>query len=174
MAISSDQRVVVGVDGSPESIAAVREAAGQARCRRARLCVVHVSRRHSNVLARLGIPRRKDNGRRGSHARALAVVDMTVEKALGGEAKTLALSRYAATGRPGPALVGWAWRDSDLLVVGSRRESRVRRLTRRSVSRYCAARAHGPLIIVRDAPPVLSDTDRTTGALAPEHALASR
>lgn len=154
MTVTSDERVVVGVDGSPESAAALREAADQARCRRARLCVVYVGRRRRNLLARLR------NGRHVSHADALAIVDAMVSKALGVEAEILALSRHVAFGRPGPSLVGWAWRDNDLLVVGSRRGRgrRVHRLARRSVSRYCAARAHGPLLIVRDARPVLSET----------------
>jgi hypothetical protein len=62
-------------------------------------------------------------------------------------------------GRPGPSLVAWAWRQNDLLVVAARGGNRLRRMARRSVSRYCAAHAHGPVLIVGDYGPTSSGVD---------------
>lgn len=147
MATASSERVIVGVDGSSESVAALRTAAQQARCRGARLCVVHVRSRRRDLTARVRRRRSTSSQRR---ADGLAVIDAALEKALGREQNAVPVSRLLTFGKPGPSLVGWAWRENDLLVVAARGGNRLRRMARRSVSRYCVAHAHGPVLIVGD------------------------
>jgi nucleotide-binding universal stress UspA family protein len=138
MTPTSTERVIVGVDGSSASIVALRTAAEQARRRHARLCVIHVSE--------LGVSATQPAG----HGRAdgRGIVDAALEDALGGDPSDLIVSRLVAFGRPGPSLVASAWRENDVLVLGSRGRHRWHRLLRRSVSHYCATHAHGPVLVV--------------------------
>jgi nucleotide-binding universal stress UspA family protein len=50
--------VVVGVDGSPESVVAARWAAREAESRHQRLLLIHAYRTHGRLPARSGVPDR--------------------------------------------------------------------------------------------------------------------
>lgn len=167
MTVTSTERVIVGFDGSPGSITALRTAAEQARCRHARLCVVHVRPQRGLLRSRLGgfygpggltasSPLlRGPLTAADPHTGTRRIVDAALEQALGPDPNDLVISRLDGYGKPGRSLVGWAWRTNDLLVLGNRSGARWRRLLHRSTGRYCAAHARGPVIIVRadDGPP---------------------
>jgi nucleotide-binding universal stress UspA family protein len=167
MTLTSTERVIVGVDGSPGSITALRTAAEQARCRNARLCVVHVRPRRGLLRSQLGgfygpggvtassplLDRPLTAADPDTDTRR--IVDAALEQALGPDPNDLVISRLDGYGKPGRSLVGWAWRANELLVLGKPGGGRWRRPLHRSTGRYCAAHAHGPVIIVRadDEPP---------------------
>jgi nucleotide-binding universal stress UspA family protein len=60
----------------------------------------------------------------------------------------LAIRSVVMTGEPGPALVGYACREEDLLVVGASWRGGIRRWWERSVSAYCARHARCPVLTV--------------------------
>jgi len=159
MSRSGQGRVVVGVDGSPQSLAALREAVGQARRRRAELHVVHVRRPASpksnmyyfdaegtaygltasqKVLARENFLLDRD---------ALALIEDCFDRAVGGTPRDILVTKIVLVGRPVKALVRQAWQAGDLIVVGTRGSRRWRHPLRRSVSRYCAVHAQCGVLV---------------------------
>ena len=142
------ETIVVGVDGSEGSLAALRFAVAEARLRKARLRVVHawtvppVSTYHEAEHAI-----RTDFD--GVHAAAQALLDEVVEKALGGDSDIL-VEKAVVEGPPAGALVAAA-RDAALLVVGSRGLGGFKALLLGSVGQQCAHHAPCPIVIVRDA-----------------------
>ena len=130
--------VVVGVDDSPQSEAAVRWAAIQAALTHAELNLVHVwALEPSDMYGPTGEIRDAvlpDVRKR--------LVDM-VTAAIGPAAWTLDIVQ----GPPGPTLVRRA-RSAALLVVGTGEHAGARRLVNGSVSHYCLSHAHGPVVAV--------------------------
>ncbi|HEY8340519.1 MAG TPA: universal stress protein [Egibacteraceae bacterium] len=141
--------IVVGVDGSPSSLSALRWAARQARLTGAPLRVVHAyhagdrgGRRvvgsgvgtgaSAATLARQAANELLDEVC-AQAADALEGVDVTTEPREGGA--TAALLAAAA--------------DADLLVVGSRGRGGFADLLLGSVSHQCASHAPCPVVIVR-------------------------
>ncbi|MFD4878168.1 universal stress protein [Streptomyces sp. NPDC058420] len=134
--------VVAGLDGSPESRAAVEWAAGEAELRGLPLKIVHVWVPAPDPLAQapfIGaetqqqwserIPREAGEGLRLRHPG----VDVTVEQ---------------VSGTPSDALVGAA-KDAELLVLGSRGLSGVGGFLVGSVGLSVVARAELPVVLVR-------------------------
>lgn len=126
--------VVVGLDSSPESWAALNWAITEARVRRCACKVVHVT----------------DSGETASgndlHARrtALALVDRAIEYAAycGVEAHGQLL-----TGVPASALLDAAG-NADLLVLGGRFRSKADRLVHRDVAARCVRTSACPVVVV--------------------------
>lgn len=140
------RRIIVGVDGSPASLDALRWAADEARVRHAHLTVAIAWK--WNVPAPVPMvgpmPGELREAARQALDTAMASVDLTdveVEPLLvEGEAADR-LEELAA--------------DADLLVVGSRGRSAVAGVLLGSVSRHCVLHADCPVVVVRKgiAPP---------------------
>jgi nucleotide-binding universal stress UspA family protein len=159
------ERVVVGVDGSPESRAALRWAAVDARRRGAELRVVHVHEpKHSynpyevsyastsnpRTVERLALEERRwrEHQRLAARQEAEAVLDDLLED-LEPELRELPIERIVREGsRPARLLLDSA-RHADLLVVGSRGRGGFTGLLLGSVSAQCAQHASCPVVIVR-------------------------
>jgi nucleotide-binding universal stress UspA family protein len=146
-------RVIVGVDDTPDGVAALRCAVALARARQARLVAVRAWG--------LGLPRhggwRRHRSGRGHLAVAAAVV---VPSQLAGELVRGALRSAAAgipggldvaietpEGNPGPVLTTIAL-PGDVLVVGTAGRHSLKRVVHGSVSAYCTAHSRCPVAVV--------------------------
>jgi nucleotide-binding universal stress UspA family protein len=143
--------IVVGVDGSNASRAALRWAAEEARLRGARLQAVYVFEHspswqmygYSAEIAAIPVSAMPDD----QHSRDLAqsLVDRLVADlgGLGIEVEAIAHEDR----RPAHALVERS-RDADLLVVGSRGRGGFAGLVLGSVSQQCAQHASCPVVVM--------------------------
>jgi nucleotide-binding universal stress UspA family protein len=138
------------------SLRALREAVDEARRRAAPLTVVHV-RPPAHLDPSVGVagvvpyPASWPSQPVGDDAldqEAGALISRCLEEGLGGVPRDVEVSSDVAVGRPHTALVKQVWRDDDLLVVGTRSRGRWAHPWRRSVSRYCAAHAVCPVLLV--------------------------
>jgi nucleotide-binding universal stress UspA family protein len=136
------ETIVVGVDGSQGSAAALRWALREARLRGTKIRVVHawvypeVSTYHDAAHV-LRIPFGEE---------AAALLDRVVES-VSSEAEGLEIEKVVVEGQAAPALVEAA-KDASLLVVGSRGLGGFAGLLLGSVSQQCAHHATCPLVIV--------------------------
>ncbi|HEY4348197.1 MAG TPA: universal stress protein [Gaiellaceae bacterium] len=147
------QPIVVGIDGSDASRAALRWAAAEARLRGVPVRAVH---------AWWAIPWLSDDAAppsRGSaagdweathdaEARTLieAFIDATLGEATGRDVEVAAVSMQ---GVAAAAALLDASKDADLLVLGSRGRGGFAGLLLGSVSQQCVHHAHCPVVIVR-------------------------
>jgi nucleotide-binding universal stress UspA family protein len=139
------RRIVVGVDGSPSSLEALRWAAGEARLRGATLVALHAwtlppvstANQGARLLA-------SDFARIRDGARKL--LELAVAEAV--PDKEIDIARVVCEGPPAQALVASA-EDADLLVVGSRGLGGFKGLLLGSVSREVAQHAPCPVVVVR-------------------------
>jgi nucleotide-binding universal stress UspA family protein len=144
-AVLAERRILVGVHGSLGSLQALRYAAEQARQAEARLVAVvawvppggDLAERRQPVYSLRQIWRDAARGR----------LQDAFDQGLGGLPADLAVERVVVRGPAGPVLVDAADRPGDLLVVGTGRRG-LRRWIRRSVSRYCLAHAHCPVVAI--------------------------
>ncbi|MEU8529278.1 MULTISPECIES: universal stress protein [Streptomyces] len=136
-------RVVVGVDGSPSSYAALRWAVRQARQTGAALEVVGVY----DVPGATGWSAPPvdaafdEKGARQALSEELGSV-------LAGSGDVPALEQHLVRGNPAKVLIE-ASHGADLLVVGSRGRGGFKSLLLGSVSQQCAVHASCPVVIVR-------------------------
>jgi nucleotide-binding universal stress UspA family protein len=134
--------VVVGVDDSPQSAAALRWAAAHAAATHAELTLVHVwALEPSDMYGPTGDIR--DAALPDIRKRLVDMVTAAIGPSTGPAAWTLDIVQ----GPPGPTLVRRA-REAALLVVGTGEHAGVRRLVNGSVSHYCLSHAHGPVVAV--------------------------
>lgn len=143
-------RVVVGVDGSEGSVAALRWAMGEAQFRRARLEIIHAWQ-YPSVGGELTGMYPVDEGAFVTAAHRL--LDETIEAA-GPPPDGLVMERSAPRGHEVGALLEAA-EDADLLVVGSRGRGGFAALLLGSVSQQCVYHAPCPVVVVpaRARPP---------------------
>lgn len=135
-------RIVVGIDGSPASGAALEWAANQAEITGARLEAVIAWEWPSGYGWPLPLP--EDFDPAADAGRAL-------DEALGPVRKAhplVALDPRVVSGHPATALVE-ASRGADLLVVGSRGHGAFSGMLIGSVSEHCATHAHCPVVVFR-------------------------
>jgi nucleotide-binding universal stress UspA family protein len=139
---SSGGRVVVGFDGSPSSLDALSWAAQQAERTAASLEVVMCWQWPSSYGWAVPVPEGFDpeSEVRGTLDTALA----SLRNAHSG----VAIEGRVVHGHPSPVLVE-ASKGADLLVVGSRGHSEFVGMVIGSVSEYCAAHAHCPVLVHR-------------------------
>ncbi|MFI0505271.1 universal stress protein [Streptomyces albogriseolus] len=132
--------VVVGVDGSAESLAAAEWAAREAARRGADLRLLHVRDRN---------PRQggTDTTRSADHGPALRILDGAAERVH--TVRPDVRVREAQAEGPAAAVLAWAAEDADPLVLGSRGLGRVAGLLAGSVSLGVVARATRPVVLVR-------------------------
>ncbi len=137
--------IVVGVDGSETSAAALRWALAEAKLRGTTLTVVH-SWSIPIVGDGLGYgwaPVAVDQLKEGAEAVMRSMLDGLGDERAGVELKKLVVNGSAALG-----LIE-ASKDADLLVVGSRGLGGFGSLVLGSVSHQCAAHAACPVVIIR-------------------------
>lgn len=138
------ETIVVGVDGSACSLAALRWAIEEGRLRGAKVHAViawsypHVSTYHEAAHA-LKLPLAED---------AAATLERAVEEAAG-EDPGVEIETEVVESRAAPALVE-AGKDASLLVVGSRGLGGFTGLLLGSVSQQCAQHSPCPLVIVHE------------------------
>jgi nucleotide-binding universal stress UspA family protein len=145
-------RIVVGVDGSEQSIDALLWAADEAKLRGAELVAVHawtfsppvavgtpdmMAMPAGNIAEELDLDREM----------AERALNDSIEAALG-PSPGLAIERLLVEDAPGEGLVTAA-RDADLLVVGTHGRGRIAQALLGSVSQHAAQHATCPVVIVR-------------------------
>ena len=137
------RRVVVGVDGSPGSRAALRRAAEEARARQVELHVVQAFRPALGDPGGGGPWLPASDRTQREMEQSLAAV---VEEVLGTAPPPVRLTVECG---PTASVLLHAAREVDLLVVGSRGRGGFAALLLGSVSMHCLHHATGPLQIVR-------------------------
>jgi len=131
--------IVVGVDGSPSSLRAVRWAAQQAKVTGATIRAVS-SWRWPNYITRLppGVDLPKDTG---------ITLDEVLDEALAGF-EDVSVTRHVIEGPPGPALLSQA-QDATLLVVGASGRAAFPGMLLGSVAEHCVRHGSCPVVVVR-------------------------
>lgn len=160
--VSSSRRekglVVVGVDGSAASAAAVGVAAEEASLRKGRLMVVHVATQGRRtglreLIERTPLARLRRAGAGPARSRTdLALVDKALT-GLRGDYPDLPIEERVLTGHPAGALVELS-DQAELVVVGTRGRGGFAGLLLGSVSQTLLHHAHCPVIVV---PPRAAD-----------------
>ena len=145
-AVSAVRRIIVGVHGSLGSLQALRYAADEARERSVPLVAVTAWVPPGGDLAerRNSSPYLRKIWREAAWERLRAAFDA----GLGGVPADLHVESQAVRGETGPVLVEIADKPGDLLIIGTGRRAGMGRLFGRSVSRYCLAHAHCPVLAV--------------------------
>ncbi|MBZ4319586.1 universal stress protein [Streptomyces huiliensis] len=151
MATETIERVVVGVDGSAGSVAALRYGAREAARHGAALCPVYAWAPPGGEAADAVSPAPSDVCDHWERA-AAAVVRETCEAAFGPTPPGTVLRPRAVRAAPGPALVTLARDPGTLLVVGTGGHGPLHRVLRGSVRRHCLRHACCPVLVVHPGP----------------------
>ena len=143
---SSGRRVVVGVDGSPSSEAALRWAVQFAEKTGAGVTAVCAWQYPAEFIHGITPPSSPEVWHPDADARQ--VLDDTVRTVLG-ERRPPGFETLACEGHPAQVLVEQS-ADAELLVVGSRGRGGFTGMLLGSVSSTCAAHARCPVLIIRE------------------------
>lgn len=141
----NEQRIVVGVDGSSSSRAALSWAVRQAQLTGSRLQIVTTWDWPINFGWTAAFPPDYDPA-----ADASKMLDATAE-ALRSSDPSVEIRTLVVEGHPAPALVE-ASVGADLLVVGSRGHGQFAGMLLGSVSEHCVTNAHCPVLVMRGDP----------------------
>ena len=138
---------MIGVDGSPESQAALRWAVREAGLRKAKLVVLHAwwAMPELYLDAAAPIDDQEAGGERPSTVHVDAFVDSVAPEAR----STVELETRAVQGIGAAEALLEAAKDADLLVVGSRGLGGFSSLVLGSVSSQCVHHAPCPVVVVR-------------------------
>jgi nucleotide-binding universal stress UspA family protein len=142
MTNQAEQAIVVGLDGSASSAAALRWAAARAHELGSGLRIVHAWQLAPEESLMGGSTLRQV---RAADERAKAT--RWVVEALGSAAHRPRRKLVVLEGPAGKVLVDSA-KDASLLVVGTQEHIRLRRLTSGSVSHYCVTHSTRPVVAV--------------------------
>ena len=154
--------IVVGVDGSPGSDAALRWAMDEARLRGSKLRIVHayelqIALSEAGVVGAAGMPAppivtREDVERARSDAeeQARAVVESSLQRVVGEAADQPEIEVATPVGSAAQTLIA-AGRDAELLVLGSRGRGGFLGLLLGSVTQQCAHHPPCPVVILPPA-----------------------
>lgn len=142
---------MVGVDGSPGSLEALRYALREARRLDATLIPVHAWQPPGGEIAarRAPSPGYERIVREMEEQRFMRAFD----EGLGGLPADVAVEPWLVRGAAGPALVEAASHQNDLLVVGAGRRGRLRHPMSAGTVRYCLA--HAACAVIAVPPPSL-------------------
>ncbi len=143
MDADSPKRVVVGVHDSVAGLRALRWAVAEARQRGATLHVLRAWR-PSAYERGMALAAWRDAG---DQMAAAEVLD-AFAAAMGGPPTDLKVMVVTVPGPPGPALVSYADRGDDLLIVGSCQRPLAHQMLGLSVARYCLRHARCPVLAV--------------------------
>ncbi|MEV7598897.1 universal stress protein [Kitasatospora sp. NPDC089797] len=145
------KRVVVGVDGSPGSLAALERAAHEAIRHHAQLCPVLAwdlsggealhSSQPTLFPAFLEVPRRAEREAEKRLAEACDAVLARIPDEVN-------VCPQVLRADPGPVLVACSRHSTDLLVLGVGDHGLLHRLRRRSARRHCLRHARCPVLVV--------------------------
>jgi nucleotide-binding universal stress UspA family protein len=140
------RRIIVGVHGTLGSLQALRYAADEARHRDVPLLPVIAWVPPGGDLAerRHPSPYLRKVWRDASWQRLWDAFD----DGLGGVPADISMQPAVVRGDAGAVLVDVAASADDLLVIGTGRRTRLSHAFRRSVSRYCLAHAHCPVLAI--------------------------
>jgi len=136
-------KIVVGVDGSPSSLAALRWAHDQAAAHDAKLYAV-MAAVPPPVTVSAGMPRVTNTAPRDTAERTL---DDAVRRAVG-DAPAVPVERTVLAGSPAKVLLDFS-ADADLLVVGSRGIGGFAGLLLGSVSQQVTQHGRCPVVVIR-------------------------
>ncbi|KNB52354.1 universal stress protein [Streptomyces caatingaensis] len=142
------ERVVVGVDGSAGSVAALRQGAREAARHGAVLCPVLAWSPPGGEAADAVSPAPADVRAHWERA-AEAVLHRTCEAALGPGPDAARARTRTVRADAGPALVALSRHPTDLLVMGAGRHGPLHRFLHGSVTRHCLRHASCPVLVVR-------------------------
>lgn len=152
--------VVVGVDGSESSIAALRWAARQAELTGAELKAVMS---WDLPTAAYWVPLPNDLDLESSARKTLAD---QIEETLGPDPR-VPVTQVVTQGHPAPVLIGEA-NHADLLVLGSRGHGEFTGMLLGSVSEHCVTHAHCPVVVIKgDRQPATEGPGRQPRAARP-------
>jgi nucleotide-binding universal stress UspA family protein len=148
--------IVVGVDGSPPSLAALRWAAEEAQLRSARLVALHgwtfVPSAPIAEPGMIPIPASDLVGQLDAERGAAQdEIDAAIAEAFPG-GPPVEIERRLVDESAGDALVSEG-ENADLLVVGSSGKSGLASVVLGSVSRHVAAHARCPVVVVKETKP---------------------
>lgn len=139
----SQSRIVVGIDDSPASVAAMNWAAEEAELRNAELRLVYVWQVEASLaMAGVAVPWNDFEEDARTHAAAW-VKNAIGEVGPDGEPRTIEVVQ----GSPGPAMVELS-RNADMLVIGTQVHTGLRRVLHGSVSHYCLTHAECVVVAV--------------------------
>lgn len=138
-------RIVVGVDGSPDSSEALRWGIAQAARTGAEVEAVVAWEVPLSIIL---VPTATE-GDYADHARA--VLQETLDKVLS-EAPPVTVTGHVIEGRPARVLTTKG-RDADLLVIGSHGRGELPGMHLGSVASYCVHHAPCPVVVLRRAAP---------------------
>ncbi len=143
-------RILVGVSGSPNSLAALSWAASEARLHAAEICALHVWSSSMEKLApyasQRGVPSREQE-REASSTLLSAAIRYAVESKVAG----VVVRPILAEGPPIPVLLRYA-ASADLLVLGRRRRSsQADSIAVGAVARACILNSRCPIVFIAEA-----------------------
>ncbi|MBF6556487.1 MAG: universal stress protein [Acidimicrobiales bacterium] len=139
----TDRRIVVGVDGSKSSIAALEWAATEAELTGAGLKVLMTWEWPISYGWALSVP--SDYDPTHESEKLLGDLLQPIREAHPG----VSIASTVVEGHPSPVLVE-ASQGADLLVVGSRGHGEFAGMLLGSVSEHCVSNAHCPVLVMRD------------------------
>lgn len=142
-------RVVVGVGRTLSGLQALRRAVAEARA-----CGVPLLAVRAFQPAQAGTYASLADQREAESAAASQFVAAAFAETMGGLPRDVEVEVVLVGDAPGPALVRYASRETDLLVLGTHRRRGWQRLAGRGVPGYCLAHAGCPVLVV--PPPSLT------------------
>ena len=164
--------IIVGIDGSPESDAAVSWAAHDAAIRGLPLTVVHVETPAAATWSQAAVLEESPSEQRAEGRSLLAHASAIARDAIADTAQVHITGELLSSTTPVPTLVDQS-KDAELIVVGSRGRGALSRSILGSVSAGLIRHAHCPVALIRDAElpdpaqgPVLVGIDGATSDLA--------
>lgn len=147
--MSGPRRIIIGANGSPGSIRALRYAEDLARISDAALVPVIAWTPPGGEMAERRAP--SAELRRAWADAARDRLRAALEAAWAGMPDGLSVRAIIARGQPGPVLVDVADSGDDLLVLGTGRRTLRSRLASGRVTRYCLRHASCPVLAVPPA-----------------------
>lgn len=143
---SGQELVVVGVDGSAESVAALRWAARYATATGARMRAL-LAWHYPAAAGQAPVGVAPEPIRAQTEAQMHEALDAAIAKAYEGQ-EAAAVEKSTAYGHPAQALIE-ASKEADLLVVGHRGHGAFTGMLVGSVSIHCVTGAFCPVVVVR-------------------------
>ncbi len=148
--------IIAGVDGSPESDAAVNWAAHDAAIRGLPLTLVHVENPAAATWAQAAILEESPEEQAAEGCALLASASTIARDAVADTAQIHITGELLSSSTPVPTLVDHS-KDAELIVVGSRGRGALSRSVLGSVSAGLIRHAHCPVALIRHDDPELPD-----------------